>query len=649
MAWLKPKDLDPYNPNRKIEAAYSQKYRFKGLDEMKNLVHNMRGLSIKGKILLFLLVFSVLCAPTSIGSDVPSTAASWNKNGTSLYSQGKYNEALQAFDIAIELDATKPKFWYNKGNALYSLREYDDAINAYDKVLELDPQHKYAWVAKGLSLCYLKKYDEAIRCFDKALAIDSQYAEAQKWKDSALRALERTTEANEAFAKASELKPKGQEQITDAAKPIQAVLAPVTASSSTKGIHIESWQKTFGWSGSDYANSVQQTTDGGYIIAGATSSYGGRAWDAWLVKTDSSGNELWNRIFNRQGFSSDWAHFVQQTTDYGYIIAGYTSFMVGDAVNYDVWLIKTDSSGNMLWNRTFGGPNNEKPESIQQTTDDGYLIGGNTDDAGTPGHYTWLNGWQIKTDAEGNKLWEKTFSEEILSNDPVQTTDGGYIIAGTTKTYSSDEPRDVTLIKTDSSDKELWNRTFGGPNDDWASSVQQTNDGGYIIAGNTKSYSAGAPDAWLIKTDANGNVEGLEPQFIGADERRIHFPHDPVKAEEWNSRGIALLNQGNYKEAINAFDKAISFDGNNTEAWEYYWAIYFDNYEKEQPSKPVKERSGITKLSGQEGETVFKDVADTATFDNFGHDHNPSIAREKADAGYVAQQTSGGWLDAPGF
>ena len=137
----------------------------------------------------------------------------------------------------------------------------------------------------------------------------------------------------------------------------------------------EEWNKTFGGTNADYAYSVQQTTDGGYIIAGGTGgSYGADWCDAWLVKTDSDGNEVWNRTFG--GTSSDFACSVQQTSDSGYILTGYT-FSYGDGSG-DAWLVKTDSDGNEVWNRTLGGSAVDYAWSIQQTSDSGYILAGKT-------------------------------------------------------------------------------------------------------------------------------------------------------------------------------------------------------------------------------------------------------------------------------
>ena len=263
----------------------------------------------------------------------------------------------------------------------------------------------------------------------------------------------------------------------------------------------EVWDKTFGGSDDDMGYSVQQTSDGGYIIAGTTLSFGAGYYDVWLIKTDADGNEVWDKTFG--GSYHDFGYSVQQTSDGGYIIAGTYRAGFEDC---DVWLIKTDADGNDIWNKTFGGSGWDRGYSVQQTSDGGYIIAGETTSYGAG--FSDYDVWLIKTDADGNDVWDKTFggSNGDVGKSAQQTSDGGYIIAGYTGSYGAGD-WDVWLIKTDADGNDIWDKTFGGSSSDYGLSVQQTGDGGYIIAGDTLSYGAGFPDydVWLIKTDADGN------------------------------------------------------------------------------------------------------------------------------------------------
>ncbi|NQS98178.1 MAG: PQQ-like beta-propeller repeat protein [candidate division Zixibacteria bacterium] len=260
------------------------------------------------------------------------------------------------------------------------------------------------------------------------------------------------------------------------------------------------WEKTFGGSHYDCGESVQQTSDGGYIIAGNTSSYGAGDYDVYLIKTDANGNEQWSKTFG--GSYSDYSRSVQQTTDGGYIIAGSTSSY--GAGSYDAYLIKTDVNGNESWSKTFGGSDYDYGESVQQTSDGGYIIAGYTLSYGAGGGDVYL----IKTDANGNEQWSQTFGGSNYDGgySVQQTTDGGYIIAGTTGSYVGGIWY-VYLIKTYTNGNQKWYKTFGGSDPNYGYSVQQTSDGGYIIAGWTYSYGAIGSDVYLIKTDANGNQQ----------------------------------------------------------------------------------------------------------------------------------------------
>jgi TolB-like protein len=259
------------------------------------------------------------------------------------------------------------------------------------------------------------------------------------------------------------------------------------------------WAKTYGGTGRDSASSVQQTSDGGYIIAGTTRSFGAGVVDIFLIKTDADGNVIWAKTYGGTGWN--YAYSVQQTSDGGYIIAGTTRSFGAGVV--DIFLIKTDADGNVIWAKTYGGTGWNYAYSFQQTSDGGYIVAGSTLSFGAGGYDIFL----IKTDANGNIIWAKTYggTSGDWASSVQQTSDGGYIVAGTTGSFGAGD-YDIFLIKTDANGNIIWAKTYGGTIGDWASSVQQTSDGGYIIAGTTRSFGAGLSDVFLVKTDANGNI-----------------------------------------------------------------------------------------------------------------------------------------------
>jgi len=270
------------------------------------------------------------------------------------------------------------------------------------------------------------------------------------------------------------------------------------------------WTSVYGGSGFDYGHSVKQTTDGGYIIAGIAESPGTGYCDVYLIKTDTNGDILWTRTYGE--IYDDWSYSVAQTTDGGYIIAGMTNSIIGGGY-YDVYLIKTNSGGDTLWTRIFGANFYDRGESVAQTSDGGYIVAGRTESFGAGYYDIYL----IKTDSDGDTLWTRTYGgiDDDWGNSVEQTTDGGYIIAGMTVSFGSGRG-DVYLVKTDADGDTLWTRTYGGSNYDCASSIAQTSDGGYIVAGFTSSSGAGYFDFYLIKTDSFG--------YTGIKETPAHKP-----------------------------------------------------------------------------------------------------------------------------
>ncbi|MDD1761987.1 MAG: hypothetical protein LUQ59_07100, partial [Methanothrix sp.] len=227
------------------------------------------------------------------------------------------------------------------------------------------------------------------------------------------------------------------------------------------------WDNTFGGSQTEYGLFVQQTNDGGYLIAGECTSYSGD-FDAWVIKTDSEGNAEWDKTYGKTSAKS-----ALQTDDGEYIIIGYTIYSDPD----NAWIIKANLKGEEQWHRELSG---DTVQSGTKTNDDGYIVAG--------GFYS--DAWLTKTDENGNEKWHKTLSR-TTAHFAQQTKDGGYIVAG------GDYPSSAWLIKTDANGNEEWQRTLDEVHKTHgANSVAQTKDGGYIVVA----------EGWLFKTDANGNV-----------------------------------------------------------------------------------------------------------------------------------------------
>jgi hypothetical protein len=265
------------------------------------------------------------------------------------------------------------------------------------------------------------------------------------------------------------------------------------------------WSRTYGGTGDDKARSLVVTSDGGYAIAGFTDSFGAGDRDFWLVKTDACGNMQWNKTYGGAGADEAWSLIA--TSDGGYALAGYTSsFGAGTS---DFWLVKTDSIGTMAWNKTYGGAGLDFAESLVATSDGGYALAGTTRSFGTDDDF-----WLVKTDASGNMEWNRTYAgtDADYARSLVVTSDGGYAIAGMTwfskdTGFFSSEDYDFWLVKTNSLGNIQWNKTYTGYDNAWAYSLVVTSDGGYALAGSTARIRSSKVSVLLVKTDASGNME----------------------------------------------------------------------------------------------------------------------------------------------
>ncbi|HMK45907.1 MAG TPA: hypothetical protein VK436_04725 [Methanocella sp.] len=269
------------------------------------------------------------------------------------------------------------------------------------------------------------------------------------------------------------------------------------------------WQKTFGGAKNDYANSIQLTSDGGYIIAGSTDSYGGSD-QLYLAKTDANGALKWNKTFN--GVASDADRSVQQTSDGGYIMVGSTR-AYGNG--WQMYLVKTKVDGSLQWQKAIGGTGDEFGESVQQTSNGGYIITGNTTSFGG-GSFVYL----VNVSPTGAVQWQEKLGNQSSGFNQYdggmsvqQTKDGGYIVSG----YLVISPmtgQKLYLIKVKADGKEEWENSYGLGFTNIGCSVQETANGGYIVGGTTHMPNSNS-QMYLVKTNANGALSWEKSYDLG--------------------------------------------------------------------------------------------------------------------------------------
>ena len=292
------------------------------------------------------------------------------------------------------------------------------------------------------------------------------------------------------------------------------------------------WEKSLGGTSTEVASCILQTNDRGYIVAGITLSNDGDVTenhgqnDEWIVKLDSTGNMQWQASLG--GSNQDKAKSVKQTYDGGYIVCGYTASNDGEVSGnhgyYDYWLVKLNSTGNIQWQKCLGGSLDDLAYSIQITRDSGYVMAGksksyNGDLTANHGGYDY---WIIKTDDSGSIQWQKSYggTNDDIAQSILQTSDGGYIVAGTSESndgdvtghHGNDSTGDYWVVKLDNTGTIQWQKSLGGTVGDTASSIQKCSDGGYIVAGYTYSNDSdvtgnhGSSDYWVVKLDSIGTL-----------------------------------------------------------------------------------------------------------------------------------------------
>jgi len=290
------------------------------------------------------------------------------------------------------------------------------------------------------------------------------------------------------------------------------------------------WQKCIGGSGSDLAYSIAQTKDKGYVVAGYSNSNDGDvsgnhgSWDYWVVKLNDTGGIQWQKSLG--GSASDIPRSIQQTNDSGYIIAGASASINGDVTgnhdSADCWIIKLSALGDTQWERSYGGSRGDGGVSIKQTPDSGYIVAcsSNSPDGDVTGNHGDYDVWILKLSAAGAIQWGKSYggSGADYAEGILLTADGGYIVAASSNSADGDVTGnhggfDYWLLKLSAAGSIQWQRSYGGSNDEFAASIQQTSDSGYIVCGTTFSNDSqvavnfGNSDIWLTKLSAAGSIQ----------------------------------------------------------------------------------------------------------------------------------------------
>ena len=292
------------------------------------------------------------------------------------------------------------------------------------------------------------------------------------------------------------------------------------------------WEKSFGGTDEDFASSVQQTADSGFVLAGLTQSVDGDVSfnhgnsDYWVLKLNAAGTLQWEKTYG--GTAYDNAISIQRTINNSYVVTGSSNSIDGDvSINkglFDYWVLKLNSIGVIQWEKSYGGTNTESATSIKQTNDSGYVISGyaNSNDGDVSPNYAGPEYWIVKTDSLGTIQWEKSYGGQGSDDayDIEQTVDGGYIVAGSSASTDFDVTGnhgvwDSWIIKLSNTGIMQWEQSYGGPWDDGATMIHQTSDGGYIFSGHSMltggdvTGTQGAHDFWIVKLNATVGLNEL--------------------------------------------------------------------------------------------------------------------------------------------
>ncbi len=339
------------------------------------------------------------------------------------------------------------------------------------------------------------------------------------------------------------------------------------------------WQRTYGGTGYDYAHSISQTDDGGYIMGGASYSENGDvvgghlSGEFWIVKLDETGEIQWQSLLG--GSAWDILYSIKQTSDGGYIAIGTTTSEDGDVFGFDfyinIWIVKLNEVGEIQWHKVLGGSVQDTGMDVIQTNDGGYILASfsASNNNFVSGNHGEFDSWIVKLSADGNIEWSRAYGGSYfeVATSILQTNDGGYIFAGSANSTDGDVTEnkgnsDFWVVKLNPSGAIQWQKTYGGSGQEVAFAIQQTTDGGYIVGGGSNSIDGdvtgghGDYDYWLIKLNGLGELQW--EKTLGGTQ------HDYID-------DVRQMNDGGY--LVSGISKSTDGDISDNRGGNDYWLV----------------------------------------------------------------------------
>jgi prepilin-type N-terminal cleavage/methylation domain-containing protein len=310
------------------------------------------------------------------------------------------------------------------------------------------------------------------------------------------------------------------------------------------------WSRSWGGSGYDRGASVIQTADNSYVVTGHTGSYGAGSTELVLIKYSASGNLLWNKTWGSNLVER--GHSVSETSDGGYLVLGESNNFGAGGV--ETIILKYNSSGNIVWKQSWGGSSHEYAKAIESVGNDEFIVVGMTQSFGLSSGDMFI----AKYDSSGILLWNRTWggSAYEYTYSAVGTSDGGYAVVGKTTSFGSGLD-DGFLVKYDSSGSLLWNRTWGGSSNEDIRSISECSDGGFVMTGQTQSFGFGGNDSYIIKYDKNGDIFGCNSPMCQSPSATTSDPSASVSSVAGST---STPSAGASSPVITAVDVALSFE-----------------------------------------------------------------------------------------